>query len=419
MLDTFSGDKGSFTTNFYPGANVSLKFTTNETEESDGFRIVKVTYKRLGTHTFNRDSVRRAVMEVAQVPSWLIDRSYSVVKDLRSKLDGDVVGCAEAKQDVVRLAKAGYVGGRTDEKPIGSTLFVGPTGVGKSYVPKKMSEYMGMKLITIDMTSYRTPESFDRFLDAVSTNLTLYPFAVYLFEEIDKADPMVLDRLYFMVDEGVFYDKFQRPLFARGTFIIMTTNAAEDVLLTARPDDPTVRPRVNDALRKMFRPSFLNRFDAISLFFPFTSAEYSQLAKILIDKKIKKMKENFDWKVTLNQPGYDFVALKGQSPRYGARPMERLIENVITVGIADYQLEIENLPFGAQVGITKKPTGENTFNIASNGKWLDYEVNTDVNGGGEIVLPEISRSDVAANTSMMWRTRLNQIFAADRMYDDK
>jgi len=415
-LDTFSGDKGAFTTPFYTGASVGLKFTSNDADDSDGFRIVKITYKRLGTHTFSRDAVRRAVMEVAQVPAWLIDRTYGVVKDLRSKLDGDVVGCAEAKNDVVRLAKAGYVGGRTDEKPIGSTLFVGPTGLGKSYVPKKMSDFMGMKLITIDMTSYRTPESFDRFLDAVATNLTLYPFAIYLFEEIDKADPMVLDRLYFTIDEGVFYDKYQRPLFARGAFVIMTTNAAEEILLTARPDDPTVRPRVNEELRKMFRPSFLNRFDAISLFFPFTTAEYRQLAKILIDKKMKKMKENFEWTVTLNQQGYDYVALKGQSPRYGARPMERLIENVITVGIADYQLEIENLDFGAQVAITKKATGENSFNIASNGKWLDYEVNPDVNGGNEIYRP--ARLGVAADKGAFWRQRLQQIFAADRVFED-
>ncbi|MCX6117131.1 MAG: AAA family ATPase [Proteobacteria bacterium] len=409
-LETFYGDKGAFTTKAYPTSALTLKFTSNDKDESDGFKIAKVTTTHLGTHVFNRVEVRRAIMEVAQVPRWMIDRDYNVVRDLRNKLDADVVGCMESKNDIERLAKAGYVGGRTDEKPVGSVMLVGPTGTGKSFIAKVMSTAMDMKLVTIDMTSYRTPESFDRFMDIMATNLVLYPYAIYLFEEIDKADPQILDRLYFMVDEGVFYDKFQRPLFARGSFVMMTTNAAENVLLNGNPNDPTVRVKVNEALRAMFRPSFLNRFDAISLFFPFTNAEYQQLATILINKKIKKVRETFDWHLAIDEDSYKYVAVKGRSARYGARPMERLVENVVTVGLAEYQLQIENLEFGAHVSINKHRDGENLFRVEALNRGVNYTVIPDINDGSKLMSTQFARG------SMM--RKLSSAFEADRMFDD-
>jgi hypothetical protein len=407
-VDTFYGDKGAFTTTAYPTDTLTVKFISNDKDESDGFKISKLIFKKSVPHKFDRNEVRRAVMEVAQVPRWLIDRDFNVVKQLRSKLDADVVGCKESKDDIERLAKAGYVGGRTDDKPIGSVMLVGPTGTGKSFIAKTMSTAMDMKLVTIDMTSYKTPESFDRFMDIMATNLTLYPYAIYLFEEIDKADPLILDRLYFMVDEGVFYDKFQRPLFARGSFVMMTTNAAEDVLLNSNSTDASVRPKVNEALRKMFRASFLNRFDAISLFFPFSDSEYDQLAKVLIDKKIKKMKENFEWNVSVDQQSRRYVSINGRSPRFGARPMERLVENVITAGVAEFQLQLHNIDFGDQIDITKMPTGPNTFHIQSGQDGLNYEVVPQINDGSK---SNYERGSIGR--------QLEAIFSADRMYDDR
>lgn len=411
--EAFYGDKGAFTTPFYPGNTLKLRFTTDSSDHGEGFKLSKILVKQTKSHTFTREDIRRAILEVAQVPSWLVDRNFSVVKNLRANLDSDVVGCEESKSDVVRLAKQGYVGGRTDEKPIGSVLFVGPTGTGKSFIAKRTADYLGEKLITIDMTSYRTPESFDRFVDVVSQNLMAYPFAIYLFEELDKADPQVLDRLYFMVDEGVFYDKYQRPIFSRGAFIMMTTNAGEQTLLTARRDDPSVRTKVDEELRKMFRPSFLNRFDAISLFFPFSDVEYRQLANVLMSKKTALLKQNFEWTLKTDAATLDFIATKGRSARFGARPMERLVENTITFGIAEYQLKYDPLDFGAELLVTKIAGGDNRFQIEANGKSLQYDVDTNINDGSLM-----NNSRARRPGFDFWVDRLAKVFAANRLFND-
>ena len=323
-------------------------------------------------YTFKREDVRKAILTIAQVPAWLMTRDYTVVRELQGKLDGDVVGVAEGKRDLVRLAKNGFVAGRTDEKPVATTLFTGPTGTGKSYIAKKMAEFMGMRLITMDMTSYKDPSTFRAFQDTLANHLTNTPYAFYLFEEIDKASIEVLDQLYFMMDEGIFYDKHQRPLFARGAFIMMTTNAASDTIVN-NPNAPNLRDLVMADLQKMFRMSFLNRFDAISIFKPFTDAEFAQLAKTLINKKLALTKEFFTWSGSVDQGTYDYVARVGRSPVFGARPMERLVENVLGTGIADYQIARAVIPDEAVLAWTKLQ-GPNDFRISVNRDTMNYTI---------------------------------------------
>jgi hypothetical protein len=384
-LDSFSGSRSAFETKSYPTNKIKISFRSDSGTEKDGFKVNKViVFKRSVNQppqevVFNREELRRAVMEIAQVPSWVIDRRFDTVKELRARLDGDVVGCAEAKDHAVLLAKNGYVGGRTDDKPVATHMFVGPTGTGKSYIAKRLADFLGIKLITFDMTSYRTPDSFDRFLDSLAESLVLYPYAIYLFEEVDKADTKILDRLYFMTDEGVFYDKYQRPLFARGAYIIITTNAAEEQILQ-NPNDPNLRELVDAELRKMFRPSFLNRMDKVSIFKPFTDAEYRQLAQIMITKKIGNVQNLFDWTMTVDSASIDYAGLWGRSARYGARPMERLIDSMVTAGVAEWQLAHGPLFAGAQVEI-QKLAAQHDFQCRSDQKDVTYTVTPEVNGG--------------------------------------
>ncbi|MCX6123779.1 MAG: AAA family ATPase, partial [Proteobacteria bacterium] len=382
-LATYSGNKGPFETEFFGANKIKLLFRSDKDHDEEGFAIDRVSVFSAdgsGGVTFEREDIRRTIMEIAQVPTWLIDRQFEPVKNLRAKLDGDVVGCQQAKSDAVRLAKVGYVGGRTDDKPIAAHMFVGPTGTGKSYIARRLAEYLGIKLITFDMTAYRTPESFDRFLDTLAENLILYPFAIYLFEEVDKADSKILDRLYFMTDEGILYDKYQRPLFARGAYIIITTNAAEDAIIS-NPNAPNLPDLVDVELRKLFRPSFLNRLDAVSIFKPFTQDEYQQLATIMVKKKVSAVQKIFDWTMAVDQPSVRYIGKYGQSARYGARPMERLLDSVITAGVAEYQLEYGPLFAGRSVSIEKSvPIHE--FTVGSDGKKINYTVDPRSNGGG-------------------------------------
>lgn len=364
----------NFETQFYPTNKLKLVFISDQGNQKKGFKISQVNGVKYDTKAFTLEEVRKATMTVAQVPEWLITRNYTVVKELEAKLNGDVVGVKEGKKDLIRLAKNGYVAGRTDNKPIGTTLLAGPTGTGKSYIAQKMAEFMGMKLITMDMTSYKDPSSYRNFVEIMARNLTNNPYAMYLFEEIDKASVAVLDQLFFMMDEGVFYDSFQRPLFARGAFIMMTTNAGADVILN-NPNDPDLRNKVLKDLRNHFRDSFLNRFDAISLFKPFTNEEFLQLSHTLINKKIGKIRNFFDWTLSVDEETYNYVSTYGRSSEYGARPIERLVEGTLGIGIADFQLEYGSIPAGSVIKITKLEE-THKFKITANGQSLEYTVDS-------------------------------------------
>jgi ATP-dependent Clp protease ATP-binding subunit ClpA len=380
-LQDLTGKLGKTRSESFDTNKLRMEFLTDGSVVDKGFKIDSILEQKVADITLTITQVRQAIMEMVQVPEWIIKRDYSVVRDLPGLLDGDVVGIHMAKKAVIKAFKVGYVAGRTDEKPAGALLLVGPTGTGKSYIAKKAAEFMDMKIIVLDMTQYATAESFDRFLDTVANNLILYPYAVYLFEEIDKADTRVLDRLFFMMDEGIFYDKNQRPLFARGSMVMMTTNAGHDLIVRER-NNPNLQRLVNLELQKFYRPSFLNRFDSIPIFLPFSKAEFHQLATIMTSKKIKKMKEYFDWNATVDEEVIKFMGENGGSDLYGARPMERMVENVISVGISEYQITRGTIEFGDSFKISKVRGEKFKFNISVNGRGgMSYEVDMDNNSG--------------------------------------
>lgn len=407
-LDILSGNKGAFKTRFYPANHLILEFSADSEGSLQGFKISTYTTAKYKEYKITMGDLRKAIMEIAQVPKWLMERDYSIIKNLRSQLDSDVVGVAEGKEDLVRLAKNGYVAGRTDDKPVGTIMFTGPTGTGKSYIAKKMADFTGQKLITFDMTSYKEVDSFKTFQEVLARSLTNNPYAIYLFEEIDKAAVEVLDQLYFMMDEGIFYDQFQRPLFARGAFLIFTTNAASDTILN-NPKAPELRKMVMTDLQKSFRMSFLNRFDAISIFLPFTQDEYVKLAKTLADKKISKIKEYYEWTVTVDQGTYNYIATYGQSAVFGARPMERLVESVMGAGIAEYQLNKGNIPDLAKLDF-KKLAGAHDFRLSVNNDKIDFVVNP---GNNSVRAPML-----LSNSSKKGKVDLESFFASIRMYED-
>lgn len=390
----------------YFGTNkLRLLMTTDNSGTNQGFKITTIYGKKFSAYTFSREEVRRSILSVAQVPQWLIDRDYSIIKDLEANLNSDVVGVAEGKKDLVRLAKNGYVAGRTDDKPIATALLAGPTGTGKSYIAKKMADFTGLKLITLDMTNYKEVRNFASFQEVMARSLTNNPYAIYLFEEIDKASIEVLDQLYFMMDEGVFYDAHQRPLFARGAYILMTTNAASNVILKD-PNNPNLRSLVMEDLRASFRMSFLNRFDAISIFKPFTDPEFHQLAQTLVSKKLERMKEVFEWDMSVDTGTLHFIATHGRSAEFGARPMERLIENTLGIGIAEYQLSMGAIPELAKIKI-QKLEGLYDFKIEVDGHALEYAVDISNNG-----LLSLELQNVKIPHSLL------KFFEAHRLYED-
>ena len=155
---------------------------------------------------------------------------------------------------------------------------------------------------------------------------------------------------------------------------MMTTNAGADVILN-NPNDPDLRNKVLRDLRTKFRDSFLNRFDAISLFKPFSDAEFLQLARTMVNKKVSRIKSFYDWTLTVDEATFTYISIYGKSREYGARPMERLVEGTLGIGIAEYQLAYGAIEAGAMVQLTKL-TDTHKFRISVGNISVDYSVDS-------------------------------------------
>ncbi len=328
-----------------------------------------------GRFVMDKATLKAASMKAAQVPDWIIAKDFSVLKELPGKIRSRFIGQDEAVDGVVRLSRIGYGGGRTDEKPVASIMFAGPTGTGKTYLSKLLSKSLGLKMITMDMTTYRSSASMDRFLAVMTDNLTINPHAVYVFEEIDKANVQVLDRLYFLLDEGIFYDRNQKPMYARGCFVVMTTNAGYDVIVKNR-NKANVRELFELALLDRFRPSFLNRFDEIAMFRPFTDPEYVDMAELHIRLKADGMKETYDWNLTVDDSIHNLIARESRSLTFGARPTLRMINGILSLGVTNYQIEKAPLEEGSNINLELLSAEDHRFRLSvEGGSSLDYQVN--------------------------------------------
>jgi len=328
-----------------------------------------------GQFVMDKATLKAASMKAAQVPDWIIAKDFSVLKDLPGNIRSRFIGQTEAVNGVVRLARIGYGGGRTDEKPVASIMFAGPTGTGKTYLSKLLAKNLGLKLITMDMTTYRSSASMDRFLDVMTDNLTINPHAVYVFEEIDKANVQVLDRLYFLLDEGIFYDRNQKPMYARGCYVVMTTNAGYDVIVKNRNKE-NVRELFELALLDRFRPSFLNRFDEIAMFRPFTDPEYVDMAKLHIGLKASGMKETYNWNLNVDENIHSLIARESRSLTFGARPTLRMINGILSLGVTNYQIEKAPLEEGSTIKLDLISEEEKRFKLSvEGGDSLEFQVN--------------------------------------------
>tara|TARA_B100000902_G_C27300211_1_gene912347 strand:+ start:251 stop:2104 length:1854 start_codon:yes stop_codon:yes gene_type:complete len=328
-----------------------------------------------GQFVIDKAKLKAAGMRAAQVPEWIISKDFSVLKSLPDSIRSRFIGQNDAVNGVVRLSRIGYGGGRTDEKPVASIMFAGPTGTGKTYLSKLLAKNLGLKLITMDMTTYRSSISMDRFLDVMTDNLTINPHAVYVFEEIDKANVQVLDRLYFLLDEGIFYDRNQKPMYARGCFVVMTTNAGYDVIVKNR-EKQNVRELFELALLDRFRPSFLNRFDEISMFRPFTNSEYIDMAKLHIRLKVEGMKETYNWNLKVDDATHKLIARESKSLTFGARPTLRMINGILSLGVTNYQIDKAPIEEGSNIQLELISEKEKIFKLIVNGgDSLEYQAN--------------------------------------------
>lgn len=264
-----------------------------------------------------------------------------------------VIGQDEAINEVVHAIQLHRTGLSEPNKPIGSFLFLGPTGVGKTEVAKTIAEYLfndESRLIRIDMSEYMEKHAVARLIGAppgyvgyeeggqLTEKVRRNPYSVILFDEIEKAHPDVFNIFLQILDEGQLTDGQGRTVSFKNTIIIMTSNLGSDIILKAKEMTPKVKEKVETILHRTFRPEFLNRIDAICFFAKLSKKDVVEITNIQLKKLERRLKEQ-DITLTISDTVIKKIADLGYSPEFGARPLKRAIQQHIAVPISQFLLK--------------------------------------------------------------------------------
>lgn len=286
----------------------------------------------------------------------LLESERQKLLQLESYLHKRVVGQNEPVSAVSAAIRRARAGMKDPGRPIGSFLFMGPTGVGKTELARALAECLfdsDDALVRIDMSEYMEKHSVSRLVGAppgyvgyeeggqLSEAIRRRPYAVVLLDEVEKAHPDVFNILLQVLDDGRITDSQGRTVDFRNTVIVMTSNIGSDHILDISGDDTRyeeMRKRVLHALRSHFRPEFLNRVDDIILFHALDKAELRQIIKIQV-KRITRLLSDQKIVLELTDPALDHLVEAGYDPVYGARPLKRAIQRELENAIATKILE--------------------------------------------------------------------------------
>ncbi len=272
---------------------------------------------------------------------------------MEEELHKRVIGQEEAIVTISKAVRRARAGLKNPKRPIGSFIFLGPTGVGKTELAKTLSEFLfGSEeaLIKIDMSEFQERHTTSRLVGSppgyvgygeggqLTDSVRRKPYSVVLFDEIEKAHPDAFNLLLQVLEDGHLTDGKGRRVDFRNTVIVMTSNVGTEQIRQASRigfdakrgiiDETETRRNVNDALKQMFRPEFLNRIDGTIIFHPLTNEEIRTIALLEIDRVRQQLKEkNITLEIT--DEALDLVAKRGYDPQYGARPLRRMVTNLV------------------------------------------------------------------------------------------
>ena len=291
------------------------------------------------------DEISKIVSRWTGIPvAKLTESERNKTLNLDKQLHKRVIGQDEAVEKVTEAIIRSRAGIKDENKPIGSFMFLGPTGVGKTELAKALAEALfddENNMVRIDMSEYMEKFSVSRLIGAppgyvgyeeggqLTEAVRRKPYSVVLFDEIEKAHPDVFNVLLQVLDDGRITDSQGRTVDFKNTILIMTSNIGSAYLLDGIEADGTIRQSAQDEvmedLRAHFRPEFLNRLDEIIMFKPLTKDNIENIIGIMIDNLNHRIGDK-ELRIDLSGSAKDFIVEKGYDPVYGARPLKRYLQ---------------------------------------------------------------------------------------------
>lgn len=360
-------------------------------QKSKRIRKLQKTRKILKEEVTEED-VASVVSRWTGVPvSQLLEAEAAKLYRMEEVLKGRVVGQNEAIAKIADAVKRSRVGIADPNKPIGSFLFLGATGVGKTELSKALAEFMfddEDSLVRVDMSEYMerhavskligAPPGYVGYEEAGSLTETVRhrPYSVLLFDEIEKAHPEVFNILLQVLDNGYIKDGKDRKVNFRNTIIILTSNIGSEHIqsmekLGFQAGDESIKSQYEDvkdnvmlSLKDYFRPEFLNRLDEIAIFNILDEKDIKEIVKLQI-KEIKERLKQKNITLSVSPSAMSYLAEEGFDPQYGARPLKRLIQNKLLTGIASLMVS-RGVMEGGSVSVGVK-NGEFVFDVKKRG----------------------------------------------------
>ena len=308
---------------------------------------------------------------------------------MESELKSRVIGQNEAVVAISKALRRSRADLKDPRRPIGSFLFLGPTGVGKTYLARNLAEFMfgdADALIQIDMSEYMEKFTASRLIGSppgyvgyeeggqLSEAVRRRPYSVVLFDEIEKAHPDVMNLLLQVLEEGMITDSLGRKIDFRNTIIILTSNVGASTIKRQtslgfgamaedQADQEGMKEKILEESKRYFKPEFLNRLDSLVVFHMLEKADLNQIVDLEVAKLVKRLHEK-DIALTLTDEARDLLAIKGFDPAYGARPMRRAVERFLEDPLAEALLR-GDVKTGDAVNVVKKSDSEDLDFIAT------------------------------------------------------
>lgn len=318
--------------------------------------------------TIGENDIAEVVSMWTKIPvSKIQEEETERLLKLENTLHDRVIGQSEAVSAVAKAIRRGRVGLNDPNRPIGSFLFLGPTGVGKTELSKALAYAMfgsESSLIRVDMSEFMEKHTVSKLIGSppgyvgydeggqMSEKVRRNPYSVVLFDEIEKAHPDIFNVLLQVLDDGRITDSTGRVVDFKNTVIIMTSNAGAQNIIQPKnlgfmsqadekKDHENMKNKVMEEVKRLFKPEFLNRIDDIIVFHTLSKDEIGQIVDLMINSVNKRTLEQMKISIELDKDAKDYIVSKGYDSKYGARPLRRTIQNEIENVLAEKILEGE------------------------------------------------------------------------------